>query len=127
MGSHPVNLAFRFLLELAALAIFGFWGWEIGEGFARFIFAFGIPVFAAVIWGVFAVPGDPSRSGKAPVPVHGIIRLFIELAIFAVAIWMLFNLGLTLWARLFGAAVVTHYLLSMDRILWLIGKQAKDE
>lgn len=127
MGSHPINLAFRFLLELAALASFGFWGWELGEGSARFIFAFGIPVFLAAIWGIFAVPNDPSRSGKAPVPVNGVLRLIIELVIFASAIWMVFDLGKPLFSRLFGAAVVTHYLLSMDRILWLIGKQKKED
>lgn len=126
MGSHPINLAFRFLLELAAFATFGFWGWELGDGYTRFIFAFGIPVLVAVIWGIFAVPNDPSRSGKAPVPVNGIVRLIIELIIFASAIWMVYELGYPLFSRLFGVAVVTHYLLSMDRILWLIGKQKNE-
>ena len=127
MGSHPINLVFRFLLELTALATFGVWGWEAGEGFGRFIFAFGIPVIGAVVWGIFAVPNDPSRSGKAPIPVHGILRLIIELVIFAVAIWMLFNMDSLLLGRLLGVAVVTHYLLSMDRILWLIGGHRKEE
>ena len=66
MGSHPINLAFRFLLELAALVASGFWGWRQSDGGFRYILAIGIPVFLAVVWGTFAVPNDPSRSGKSP-------------------------------------------------------------
>lgn len=127
MGSHPINLVFRFLLELAALAAMAFWGWNLADGILGIIYAIVIPVLAAVLWGVFAVPNDPSRSGKAPVPVSGTIRLVIELSIFAVSIWMVYNMGYSLFSRLFGAAVVTHYLLSMDRILWLLQKQEKDK
>ena len=28
MGSHPINLTIRFLLELSALAAIGIWGWN---------------------------------------------------------------------------------------------------
>jgi len=127
MGSHPINLAFRFLLELTALAVMGIWGWHFGTDWTRFVFAFVIPVFTAAIWGIFAVPNDPSRSGAAPVPVPGILRLVTELAIFACAIWMIYDLRYPLFSRLFGAAVVSHYLLSMDRILWLIQKKGNNK
>jgi hypothetical protein len=32
MGSHPLNLAVRFALELSALAALGVWGWRQGDG-----------------------------------------------------------------------------------------------
>ena len=35
MGSHPINLAARFLLELGALLGFARWGWTLGDGFVR--------------------------------------------------------------------------------------------
>ena len=127
MGSNRINLLFRFLLELAALGAMGFWGWQKGEGIFGIILALTIPIFVATIWGVFAVPNDPSRSGKAPVPISGVLRLIIELLIFAVSIWMVFNLGYSLLGRLFGVAVVTHYLLSMDRIVWLTQKPRKED
>ena len=91
-----------------------------------FLLALTIPLIAAIIWGFFAVPNDPSRSGKVQVPVNGVLRLVIELTVFALAVWMVFNLGYSLFGRLFGVAVVTHYLLSMNRISWLI-QQKKDE
>ncbi len=90
MGSNPLNLAFRFLLEIAALAAMTYWGWTQHDGIWRIVFAVGVPLLAAVLWGTFAVPDDPSRSGKAPVPVPGIVRLLLELAIFTFAIWALY-------------------------------------
>ena len=85
MGTHPINLAVRFLLEMAALISLGVWGWKVGDSWTRYILAIGIPLILAVGWGTFAVPDDPSRSGSAPVPVPGIIRLLLELGFFSVA------------------------------------------
>ena len=122
MGSNPVNLAVRFLLEIAGLAALGWWGWNQGDGILRFVLALGIPILAAALWGTLAVPDDPSRSGKAPVPVPGIIRLVLELAFFAAATWALAATGLATLAWIFGIAVLIHYAVSYDRILWLIRK-----
>lgn len=120
MGSHPINLAVRFLLEMAALLAFGLWGWRQSDGLLRYVFAFGIPIIAAALWGTFAVPDDPSRSGAAPVPVPGILRLLLELAFFALAAWALYATGYTTLSLVLGAVTVIHYLLSYDRIIWLI-------
>ena len=120
MGSHPVNLFVRFLLELAALLVTGIWGWKFGSEDFRIILALGLPMLIAAIWGVFAVPNDPSRSGKAPVPVIGSVRLLIELAIFVLTIWALNELEFVKVSWLFGSTVVLHYAISYDRILWLI-------
>ena len=105
MGSHPVNLAIRFLLELAALLATGVWGWRQSDGWPRFILALGVPLVAAVLWGTFAVPDDPSRSGKAPVAIPGIIRLLIELGIFAFATWALYDEGFTGLSGVLGVLV----------------------
>jgi hypothetical protein len=121
MGSHPLNLTLRFLLELAALFALGMWGWQQREDGYRFALAIGIPLLLAVLWGVFAVPGDPSRSGKAPVPVPGWLRLVFELAFFALAAWALYDLGHILPAWGLGILVALHYLASYDRIRWLFG------
>ena len=120
MGSHPVNLALRFILEIAGLVALGWWGWNQGEGILRFVLAFGIPILAAVLWGTFAVPDDPSRSGKAPVQVPGIVRLLLELAFFVSATWSLFAEGAATLGWIYGIAVLVHYLASYDRILWLV-------
>jgi hypothetical protein len=120
MGSHPLNLALRFFLELGALVAMGAWGWQRGTGPWRYLLAFAVPVVAMTLWGVFAVPADPSRSGHAPVPVPGAIRLALEATFFAFATWALFSSGHRVPALLFGAVVLVHYALSFDRLAWLL-------
>lgn len=51
MGSHPINLAIRFLLEVSALIAMGMWGWRQSEGWVRLLLALSIPLIAAVVWG----------------------------------------------------------------------------
>ena len=122
MGSHPLNLAFRFLLELSALYSLGSWGWKQFDSWPKYLLSLGIPLLFAAIWGTFAVPEDPSRSGSAPVIVSGLIRLCIELAFFALACWALHDLGYPNWWWVLGVAVFTHYVISYDRILWLLNR-----
>ncbi len=120
MGSHPINLLFRFLLELLALGITGLWGFHQGSGIIGFFLAVFLPLIMALIWGVFSVPDDPSRSGKAPVATPGTLRLLLELVIFAFATWALYDLGFSGLCLTFGLLVVVHYGLSYDRIKWLL-------
>lgn len=122
MAYHPLNLTLRFLLELAALVAVGAWGWQQREDGLRFALAIGIPLLLAAAWGVFAVPDDPSRSGKAPLSVPGLLRLLFELAFFALAVWALYAIGQTNLGWIFGVVVVLHYLSSYDRMLWLAGR-----
>jgi hypothetical protein len=120
MGSNPINLAVRFILEILSLLALAWWGWSQFEGALSFVLALGIPILAAVIWGTFAVPGDPSRSGTAIVPVPGIVRLLLELVLFGLATWSLFAMEVTTLGWLFGVAVLIHYFVSYDRIAWLV-------
>ena len=120
MGSNPLNLTIRFVLEMAALVGIGRWGWTVGSGFSGVILAVVLVVVAAGIWGTFNVPGDPSRSGKAPVKVPGWLRLLIELAIFGAAALAWFAVGPTTVAIVFSATAAIHYIVSYDRIRWLL-------
>jgi hypothetical protein len=107
-------------LELIALVAMGYWGWTQHEGPARWPWTIGLPVAAAVLWGTFAVPEDPSRSGQAPVPTPGIIRLLLELAIFAGGVVALYASQRGPVGLAFGIVTLLHYALSYDRILWLL-------
>ncbi|MCB0206088.1 MAG: YrdB family protein [Caldilineae bacterium] len=120
MGQNPLNLAFRFLLEILALLAVGYWGWVEHTGLLRILLAVGLPVLAAVLWATFRVPGDASASGRAPVAVPGWLRLLLELGLFAAATWALFGAGAATAATIFGLAVVVHYAISYDRVLWLL-------
>ncbi len=120
MGAHPINLILRFILELTALYVTGLWGWKLCDSWLHFVSGFGIPLLISVLWGVFAVPNDPSRSGSAPVPIRGYLRLLMELAIFAFATWTLFNMGNAILGWIFGLIVLFHYIISYNRVIWLI-------
>ena len=115
------NLALRFALEVAALAALGIAGWKLGPGVMRWVLAFGIPLAAAVAWTTFNLPGDPSRSGEAPIEVGGWTRLAVELVVLgggAVAIWYAGRPALALG---YAALIVVQYTTSFDRLSWLIG------
>jgi hypothetical protein len=73
-----LNLGLRFLLELCALAAFGYGGFEAGGGtIAKVVLAIVLPLAAAVLWGVFVSPRAPVRPPAA-------VRLALEL-VFLVA------------------------------------------
>ena len=122
MGSHPINLIIRFLLEISALVSAGIWGWKQSDGWLRFLLAIGIPIILAAIWGTFAVPNDPSRSGRTLVATPGIIRIVIELIFFAFATWCLYDMGLNTISWALGIIVVLHYIISYDRLRWLMSQ-----
>lgn len=115
------NLNLRFLLEGVTLIALGFAGWALGAGASEWLLAFALPLAAATIWGSFNVPGDPSRSGKAPVAVPGWLRLIIEVSILAAGLWACLWLWGPTAGALFGLGLVVHYAFSGDRIRWLLG------
>ena len=120
MGSHPINLAIRFVLEVVGLVALAWIGWQYGKGAYKYVCAIGFPLLAACLWGVFAVPDDPSRSGNAVVAIPGILRLALELGFFAAATWALFSVGAAKLGWIYVIAVLVHYAVSYDRILWLL-------
>lgn len=117
MSKNPLILTLMFLLELAMLGALIYWGWTQHEGLLRVLLAVGLPVIAAVLWGVFRVPGEP---GDAPVPVRGFVRLALELGLFALAVMLLFAADQPNTAIIFGGLVLLEYGLSYDRIVRFI-------
>lgn len=121
MSLNPALLAVRFLLELAAFASVGIYGWRAFDAPWQFALVVLLPVLAATVWGTFAVPGDPSRSGKAPVAVAGPVRLGVEIIVLfggAAALWLA---ELPRWALVSVVVLVVYHLLAYDRIGWLLG------
>ena len=126
MGSHPLNLAIRSLIEIGALVAIGYWGFSEHTGLWRFLLGIGLPIIAAIAWGTFAVPGDPSRSGKAPVPVPGGLRLVLELSLFGLAAWALHSADRPLLALILAGLTVAHYAISYDRAAWLLRQKGTE-
>lgn len=117
MANHPLNLGIRFLLEVMALVAMGHWGFTQHDGVLGVVLGIGSPLIAAVLWGTFRVDGDPR---PAPVPVRGIVRLALEFAFFGTAILMLYAAGNREAALIFLIVTAVHYVISYERIVWLL-------
>lgn len=111
------NLTLRFGLEIAALI-----GLTVAAA-GRFALPFVIatPIIAGAAWGIYNVPGDSSRSGNAALPVPGVVRLAIELAILFGAAWALVATGRPVWGWILAGLVIFHLAFSIPRVRWLLG------
>lgn len=102
-------------------AAIGIVAWTSLDGAARWVGVIGGPLALMIMWGTFNVPGDPSRGGGAPMPVSGRARLLIEFAYFSIGAGALAISGVSVWVTAaFVGAVVVHYVLSLDRVGWLL-------
>ena len=98
------NLLLAFLVELVALGIFAWWGWaESGDTAVRIMLAVGLPVVAAVVWGLFAAP---TASRGTPV-----VRAVVKVVVFALAGAGLWSLGHPLLAVVFVVVVAANLLI----------------
>jgi hypothetical protein len=75
-------MGIRFVCEILALIIFGFCGFRYGN----IIGAIGVPLVVAVIWALWGSPA-------APYQLEGFYKLFLEIAIFLLASYLLYRLG----------------------------------
>jgi hypothetical protein len=112
------QLVIRFSLEIAAQIAIGLWGYRLA-GWPR---AIALPVICAGLWGSFAVVGDPSRSGKAPVPVPGAVRLAIEGLVFLSGAAALAAMGMWLLFGFYVAALALHHAQTVPRVRWLLSQ-----
>nr|WP_246811690.1 YrdB family protein [Mesorhizobium silamurunense] len=120
LGNAWWNLTLRFLLELAALLGLAMAGWGLSGEVWRWAAAPVVPLIAAALWGTFAVPNDPSRSGRAPVPIPGVVRLVLELAILFGGALGFYAAGYKTTAIIVALLVAVSYALSLDRLGWLV-------
>jgi hypothetical protein len=98
------NEILRFVLELLALVAFGVFGWFVGTGVWRFLFAVGLPLVAAVFWGAYAAPRSVRRL---PDPR----RFVFELVFFGAAAAALISAGWPVLGTVFGAIALANMVL----------------
>lgn len=93
------------LSELAALAALGYWGFTVAESTAvRVLLGVGLPVVAAVLWGLFAAPRAVVR--RAPLTV------VTKVLVFGAAVLALAVRGHVVLAVILAVAAVLGSLLS---------------
>lgn len=117
------NLALRFGLELAAVAGLATIAWRSTADPLRWIVVLAVPAAAVVAWTVFNVPGDPSRSGAAPVPVPGWVRLALELFVLGAGATAFLVSGPRWVGAALAGLIVVHYASSIARVRWLLDQR----
>jgi hypothetical protein len=99
------NLALRFLLELAGLAAFAYWGFATPDRLpVKLLLGIGLPLVAAVLWGLIASP-------KATVPLPAGAKLAFEAVWFGAAAVLLGAAGRLTLAIVFAVLVVVNRVL----------------
>ena len=101
---NGVWLTVAFFSELVALAVLAVWGWSAGGTTpVRLALAVGIPLVAAVLWGLFA-------AHRAPVRLPVLVVL-VKVLVLGGAAAALAALGQPVWAVVFGVLAALGALL----------------
>jgi hypothetical protein len=105
-----LNLALKFLLEIAALVAIGIWGASLADGAVAVLCAIALPAVAAVLWGLLAAPRARRR-----LPLRW--RAPFELGVFALG-------ALALWraASATSAAVLAFFVVANAVLLTTFGQ-----
>jgi uncharacterized protein DUF2568 len=114
------QLSIRFGLEMASLVAIGRYAAGLFRGVGAYAAGWGVPVLIAILWATFAVKGDPSRSGNAPIPIPGLLRLSLEMAVFLGGAAALAARNNRVALAIFMAAFVLHHAMTTGRLAWLL-------
>ncbi len=88
------NLALSFFLELGMLVALSYWGFTTGSEVTRYLLCLGLPLLAALIWGIFMAPASPRR-------LRGLAYQVLQLILFGLAIAALYASGQPALALIF--------------------------
>ena len=97
---ESLTLLVRFLLELGMLGALGYWGFKTGDTTsAKALLGVGVPLLAAVVWGLFIAP-------KATVEVPKAVWVGLQVILFGGAALALAAVAPQQLATFFVLAVV---------------------
>lgn len=78
-----LNIALSFVLEIAMLAAYAYWGYHAVTGPLRWLLAIAAPLLAAVVWGLLLAPKARRRVGStAGIALSTVLFLLAALALF---------------------------------------------
>jgi hypothetical protein len=99
-----INLGVRFLLELASLAAFAYWGWTLRASIAlRVAAAIALPLLVGIFWGVFVAP-------RARIPTGRVGQSGLGLVVFLLAAAALYSRGHSVAALVFALVALVSSL-----------------
>jgi hypothetical protein len=103
------NLSVRFLLEIALIVIFGYWGFKTGSStLMKIVLGIGAPILFAVVWGAFLAP-------KSSLRLHEPWLFLLEIFVIGLAAWSLYQTSRTLMPITF---VIIYMINKMLLVIW---------
>lgn len=106
-----INSTLAFLLELAMLAAFSYWGFHGEKSISlKWQLGIGLPILAAIVWGIFLAPRSTFRLRTIPGNI-------LSSLLFVLAAASLFQTGHTALAIIFASIAI------LNRIFIVIWKQ----
>ena len=100
-----INLAVRFVLELASLAAFAYWGWTLRVSTPlRVAAAIALPLLVGIFWGLFVAP-------RARMPTGRLGQAALGLLVFLLAAAALYSRGHSSGAVVFALIALASSLL----------------
>jgi hypothetical protein len=96
-----LNLGLKFLLEIAGLVSFAYWGANTGSLPVSLLLAIATPAAAAAMWGIYAAPKSKRRLPLQP-------RIRFELTFFTAAVLALLAAGVPGLAVAMSALVIVN-------------------
>lgn len=104
-----LNLVLAFMLELAMLAAFGYFGFRVTDhAFLRWMLALGLPLATAILWGAILAPKAARRLPMVP-------GILLSLGLLLLAALALYRSGQPVLAIVMSAAAIVHAVLA---VLW---------
>ena len=104
-AAKAMNLAVAFILELAMLAAFAWWGFHTGDStIVRILLGIGVPVLVAVIWGIFMAPNSSRRF-------RGAAYLLLKIVLFGLAVAALVAVGQMILGIILGVVFLVNTVL----------------
>ena len=97
----PANDGLRFLLEVAALASLGYWGFQVTDSALRWVLMLAAPLVVAGVWARWVAARSPSALRDPS-------RLVLEMMIFGGSAVALASAGRSTLAIAFAVLVVVH-------------------
>jgi hypothetical protein len=102
---QSINFALTFLLELAMLAAYAYWGFQAGHiTITKILLGVGVPLLVAVVWGFLMAPRSSMR-------LRGAAYLALKIILFGLAIAALFVLGNRVLGIVFAVVFVINTVL----------------
>ena len=107
--SKGVNAALAFLLELAMIASFGYWGYQsTTNALMKWLLAIGLPLVVIVVWALYFAPKGPRRLTSMP-------GSLLSLGLFLLAAFALYQSDQPVAAVAFAALAIVNRMLIL---LW---------